>query len=107
VQLGYYTINAPFAGTVGNIPVKVGDFVNTSTLLATLTENKPLEVNISVPIELGPQLRSGMPVQLLNDQGRSIGTSRVFFISPNTATNTQSILVKALFDNAKGQLRAD
>lgn len=107
VQLGYYTINAPFAGTVGNIPVKVGDFVNTSTRLTTITENRQLEVNISVPIELGPQLRSGMPVELLDEQGRSVSTSRVFFIAPNTATNTQSILVKSLFDNAKGQLRAD
>jgi multidrug efflux pump subunit AcrA (membrane-fusion protein) len=60
-----------------------------------------------VPIELGPQLRKGMLVQLLDGQGRSLGTSRVFFIAPNTATNTQSILVKSLFDNAKGQLRAD
>jgi len=107
VQLGYYTINAPFAGTVGDIPVKVGDFVNTSTQLTTVTENRPLQVNISVPIELGPQLRKGMLVQLLDGQGRSLGTSRVFFIAPNTATNTQSILVKSLFDNAKGQLRAD
>ncbi len=107
VQLQYYQISAPFAGTVGDIPAKVGDFVNTSTQLTTVTENRPLEVNISVPIERGPQLRSGMPVQLLDGQGKSVGNSRVFFIAPNTANATQSVLVKSLFDNAKGQLRAD
>ncbi len=107
VQLGYYTVAAPFAGTVGDVPVKVGDFVNTSTQLTTVTENRPLEVNVSVPIELAPQLRQGMPVQLLNGQGQNVGTSRVFFIAPNTANNTQSILVKSLFNNEKGQLRAD
>jgi len=107
VQLQYYQISAPFAGTVGNIPVKVGDFVNTSTQLTNITQNRPLEVNISVPIERAPQLRPGMPVELLDVQGRSVGTSKVFFIAPNTANNTQSVLIKSLFDNAMGQLRAD
>jgi RND family efflux transporter MFP subunit len=106
-QLQYYQISAPFAGTVGNIPVKVGDFVATSTQLTTITQNRPLEVEISVPIERAPELRSGMPVELLNGEGKSVGTSRVFFIAPNTATNTQSVLIKSLFDNSKNQLRAD
>ncbi len=105
VQLQYYRINAPFTGTVGDIPVKVGDFVNTSTELATITQNQPLEVNISVPIERASELRKGMPVEIFNAQGSFIGTSRVFFISP-IINNTQSILVKALFDYSKGQVRA-
>lgn len=107
VQLQYYKITAPFRGTVGEIPVKVGDFVNTSTQLTTITENQPLEVNISVPIERGSQLRKGMLVEVLDGQGRSLGTSKVFFIAPNVNNNNQSILIKALYDNSKGQLRAD
>ena len=107
VQLQYYTIAAPFTGTVGDIPVKVGDFVNTSTQLATITQNQPLEVNISVPIERAPELEKGMLVEVINAQGNSIGTARIFFISPNVINNTQSILVKALFDNSKGQVRAE
>ena len=107
VQLQYYRITAPFRGTVGEIPVKVGDFVNTSTQLTTITENQPLEVNISVPIERGTQLRKGMLVEVLDGQGRSLGTSKVFFIAPNVNNNNQSILIKALYDNSKGQLRAD
>lgn len=107
-QLSYYNIAAPFSGTVGDIPVKIGDFVSTSTpIMTTVTQNRPLEVNISVPIERGPQLRQGMTVELLDGQGQDVGTSRVFFIAPNTANNTQSILIKSLFDNTRGQLRAD
>jgi multidrug efflux pump subunit AcrA (membrane-fusion protein) len=107
VELQYYRITAPFEGTVGNIPVKIGDFVNTSTPLLTITQNRPLEVNISVPLERGPQLRQGMPVEIMNTQGQVIGNSRVFFISPNASNDTQSILVKALYNNTNGQLRAD
>ena len=106
-QLGYYQITAPFPGTVGDIPMKVGDFVDTDTQLTTITQNQPLEVEIAVPIERGPQLRQGMTVELLDGQGKSIGNSKVFFIAPNTATSTQSVLVKSLFDNSQNQLRAD
>ncbi|WP_414580799.1 efflux RND transporter periplasmic adaptor subunit [Scytonema sp. PCC 10023] len=107
VQLQYYKITAPFAGTVGNVPVKVGDFVNTSTQLVSITQNQPLEVNIFVSIERGPQLRKGTPVEVMDAQGKVIGMSRVFFISPNVNNNTQSILIKSLFDNSNNQLRAD
>jgi len=107
VQLQYYKITAPFRGIVGEIPVKVGDFVNTSTQLTTLTQNQPLEVNVSVPIERGSQLYKGMPVQIIDAQGHALSTSRVFFIAPNVNNNNQSILLKALFDNSKDQLRAD
>ena len=107
VQLQYFKITAPFAGTVGDFPVKVGDFVNTSTQLTTITQNRPLEVKISVPIELAPQLRQGMPVEIMDAQARVVGTSRIFFISPSVTTNTQSVLVKSLFENSEGQLRAD
>jgi multidrug resistance efflux pump len=71
VELQYYRISAPIGGTVGDIPVKVGDFVNTATPLTTITQNRPLEVNISVPIERSPQLRIGMPVEIMNAQGQA------------------------------------
>ncbi|MBE8968357.1 efflux RND transporter periplasmic adaptor subunit [Nostocales cyanobacterium LEGE 12452] len=100
-------IIAPFSGTVGNIPVKVGDLVNTSTPLVNITQNRPLEVNISVPLQQGPQLRKGMPVEVMNTQGQKLGRSRIFFIAPNASNETQTILIKALFDNTNGQLRAD
>ncbi|TAE60685.1 MAG: efflux RND transporter periplasmic adaptor subunit [Nostocales cyanobacterium] len=107
VQLQYYKITAPFSGTVGNIPVKVGDVVNIATPLATITQNRPLEVNIPVPLERGSQLREGLPVELINAQGKTLTTSRLFFISPNINNNSQSILVKALYNNANGELRAN
>ncbi|MBN3877098.1 MULTISPECIES: efflux RND transporter periplasmic adaptor subunit [unclassified Nostoc] len=100
-------ITAPFSGTVGNIPVKVGDLVNTSTPLVNITQNRPLEVNISVPLQQGPKLRKGMPVEVMNTQGQKLGRSRIFFIAPNASNETQTILIKALFDNTNGQLRAD
>lgn len=107
VQLQFYLITAPFAGTVGDIPVKVGDFVDNSSQLTTITDNSSLEVTFSVPNEQAHKLRSGMSVELTDGQGRTLGTSRIFFISPKATNDTQSVLVKSLFDNSKGQLRVE
>ncbi len=107
VQLQYYKIIAPFSGKVGDIPVKIGDVVNISTTLATITQNRLLEVKIPIPLEKGPRLRQGLPVELMNAQGQTLASTKVFFISPNINKNSQSILVKSLYDNSAGYLRAD
>lgn len=107
VQLQYFQITAPFAGVVGNIPVKIGDFVDTSTSLLTVAENDQLEVNFSVPAEQASRLQMGSSVDVTDGQGNRLGTSQIVFIAPNTAGATQSVLVKALLNNTNGQLRTD
>jgi multidrug efflux pump subunit AcrA (membrane-fusion protein) len=106
-QLQYFTIKAPFAGIVGDIPVKLGDYVNTNSRLTTVTENQPLEVYVSIPVEHAKQLKINMPIELLDSKGDLIGVSHVFFVAPNVAPDSQTVLVKASFSNSKDELRAD
>ncbi len=105
-QLQQYKINAPFKGRVDNISVKVGDLVNPSTRVATVTQNQPLEVDIPVSVEKKSQLRKGMAIELINAKGENIGIAKVFFISPEINENTRTVLIKALFDNAKDKMRS-
>jgi RND family efflux transporter MFP subunit len=107
VVLQYFQVTAPFAGTIGDIPPRLGDLVTTSTNLLTLTQNQPLEVYVYVPIERVADLRVGSAVELLDPQGKVIGTSQVFFISPKADNTTQTVLIKSLYANANNQLRAD
>jgi RND family efflux transporter MFP subunit len=107
VQLDFYTVTAPFAGIVGDIPIKVGDNVNSATQLTTVTQNQVLEVQISVPIENAPRLKMGMPVELLDAQDKPLVKGNVAFISPNINPQSQSVLVKANFNNGTNQLKAN
>lgn len=107
VQLEFYTVTAPFAGIVGDIPVKVGDNVNASTQLTTVTQNQVLEVQIAVPVENAPRLRMGLPVELLDSQDKPLAKGSVAFISPNINPQNQSVLVKANFNNANNQLKSN
>jgi len=105
VQLHYYSVAAPWAGIVGDIPVHVGDRVTTSTVLTTVDKPGTLEVYVYVPIERAPQLKMNMPVEVLDASGNVLADSRVSFISPQVDSSTQTILVKARIANHKDKLR--
>ena len=106
-QLDYYRVTAPIAGTVGDIPVNVGDRVTRTTVMTTVDENDVLEVYISVPVPQAPQLKIGLPVRLVDDQGRVLATNKITFVSPNVDTATQSVLAKAQLVEGRGQFRSE
>jgi RND family efflux transporter MFP subunit len=105
VQLHYYEVVAPGPGIVGDIPVRVGDRVTTSTTLTTVDKPGTLELYVYVPIERSPQLKTNMPVEILDGESNVIGDSRIFFISPQVDSTTQTVLVKARIANGKDSLR--
>lgn len=98
-------VRAPIAGVVGNIPVKVGGYVTPSDVLTSIIQNSSLELNISVPIERSQELRVGLPVELLNQQGTPLTTGQISFVAPEVNTTQQAILAKASFPNQNGQLK--
>ena len=104
VQVQYTKVLAPFTGIVGDIPTKVGDYVEKADQLTTLTRNDSLELNISVPLEDAKKLRLGLPVQMLNAQGKPTARGKVSFISPNASSDSQTVLAKANFGNSRSQL---
>ena len=107
VQLRYFTVTAPTAGIVGDVPVRVGNQVSPQTMLTTIDQNETLELNVSVPIERAGELRSGMPIQILeNDGAQPLATTAIDFISPRVDDQTQSVLVKGQVRNPDGKLRA-
>jgi RND family efflux transporter MFP subunit len=105
VQLHYYRVLAPREGIVGDIPVRVGDRVVTSTLLTTVDQPGALEAYLYVPVERSSQLKMGMPVEIVNAGGKTLAESRITFISPQVDTGTQSILAKATISNHRERLR--
>jgi RND family efflux transporter MFP subunit len=106
IQLGYFKVTAPAEGTVGDIPVKVGDLVNPQTLLTTLDDNDVLETLLDIPLERAPTLKVGTPLEIIDAAGNTVAPSRVTFVSPRADPGTQTVLVKAVIDNRDGHLRS-
>jgi len=105
VQLHYYRVVAPRSGIVGDIPVRVGDRVTTTTQLTTVDQPGSLEAYVYVPIEHSGQLKMGLPVQVVDGDGKVLADSRVSFISPQVDNTTQTVLVKARITNGNDALR--
>jgi RND family efflux transporter MFP subunit len=105
VQLHYYQVVASRAGIVGDIPVRVGDRVQTTTQLTTVDRPGTLEAYVYVPIEKSAQLKMNLPVELVDAVGKVLASSRVSFISPQVDNTTQTILAKAQVPNGNDALR--
>jgi RND family efflux transporter MFP subunit len=107
VQLRYYSVTAPTAGIIGDVPVRVGMQVSTQTLLTTIDENDSLEVQVSVPVERAGDLKIGLPLTVLNSDGQeTLATTSVNFIAAHVDESTQSVLVKGTVRNPTGSLRS-
>src|SRR5262249_35819483 len=66
VQLRYFTVAAPTAGIVGDVPVRVGNVVTPQTVLTTIDQNETLELQVDVPVERASALRMGLPIRIMS-----------------------------------------
>jgi RND family efflux transporter MFP subunit len=107
--LDYYTIRAPFAGVVGDIPVHEGDYVSPSLspaiVLTTVDESGDLEAYVYIPTERAAEVRMGLPIDLTDDSGKLLEHTQVDFISPEVDSTLQGILVKAQVKSGREILR--
>jgi RND family efflux transporter MFP subunit len=94
-ELAYYRVTAPTAGVVGDIPVRQGDRVTRTTELTTLDDNAALELYLSIPVQQAMQVKPGLAVRLLDDNGEPIATAPITFVAPSVDDRTQTILAKA------------
>ncbi len=104
-QLAYYQIRAPFSGIVGDIPVHQGDYVSPTTLLTTVDENSGLEAYIYIPTDRASQVKTGLPVELVDTAGNPITKSTISFLSPQVDNGTQTILAKAEIPSGLASIR--
>jgi RND family efflux transporter MFP subunit len=105
VQLGYYLVDARQAGTVGEIPIRVGDRVTTQTVITTIDDNSAYEAYIQVPLDRSTDLRVGLPVELLDSEGKVLATNPITFVASRVDDATQTVLAKSALKQTPPSLR--
>lgn len=105
VQLQYYRVTAPTTGVVGDIAVREGDRITTSTVITTLDEKAGLEAYIQVPVDRAPDLKVGLPTQILDADGTVVARNPITFVSPRADPATQTVLAKSLLRDAPAGLK--
>ncbi|MEN9270526.1 MAG: efflux RND transporter periplasmic adaptor subunit [Thermostichales cyanobacterium HHBFW_bins_127] len=105
VQLQFFAITAPIPGRLGDLLVRVGDYVTPQTPLTTIQQDNNLDIVVGIPLERAPLLRLGLPVELLDEKGQGFAQASTYFIDPQTDLASQGVTIKARYTNAEPQLR--
>jgi RND family efflux transporter MFP subunit len=105
VQLGYYLVDAKQDGVVGEIPIRVGDRVTTQTVITTIDDNSGYEAYIQVPLDRSPDLKLGLPVELLDSDAKVIARNPITFVAPRVNDATQTVLAKSALKQAPPSIR--
>ncbi len=105
VQLQYYRVSAPTSGVVGDLAVREGDRITTSTVITTIDEKAGLEAYIQVPVDRAPDLRVGLPTQILDAEGKVVASNPITFVSPRADPATQTVLAKSLLHETPADMK--
>jgi len=106
IRLDRTTVRAPFAGVVGQRYVSLGDYVTTSTRLASLHTVNPQRATFQVPERFARLLRPGQEAtfRVAAVAGRDF-TGEVDFVDPVVQLPGRTILVKARVPNGQRLLQ--
>ena len=100
-QVAFYRIMAPFDGVVGDIPVKLGDYVTPQSRLTSLDDNGTLEAYVSVPARNARLAGESTRIELLDPNHETLLVAPVSFVAQAASEDTQAVLLKASFQNDK------
>ena len=110
--LGYKFVTAPISGEIGDLDtVKLGDYVRQGQAITGIVDNSSLWTLMDVPATRSSRVALGQTVQLVTQGNPPLSaTGKVVFISPyygvsGSSSSPNTVLVKASFSNANGQLK--
>jgi RND family efflux transporter MFP subunit len=102
VQLQYHVVRAAIAGKIGDVLVRLGDYVQATTQLTSIAQSDVLELSVAVPSQRARQIDDTTTVEIIDEEGQVRLTSPVFFVAPEADPRTQLVEVKAVFQNTIG-----
>jgi RND family efflux transporter MFP subunit len=107
-QLALYTIRAPLAGVVTQVGAAVGESVDTTTKLVTISNLDRLQLQIAAPSSLARTIGVGDAIEFHAEAlpGRSFSTT-VATISPQVDSASGSVPIVAAVPNSDHALKDD
>lgn len=98
-------LRAPFAGTVGIVQARVGDYIEAGTRVASLQDLTALEVDFAVPARFAPLLRPGLRVAVaVAGYEQRLFEARLTALDSLVDADTRSLLLRAELDQGDGLL---
>lgn len=103
-QLDNKRIVAPFAGTVGIIKLKRGDYIDSGAPFTTLQDLSELEIDFSVPARYFPLLRPGLGIAVYTDSSEREFRATLTALDAAVDQDTRNLALRAVLNESKGLL---
>jgi multidrug efflux pump subunit AcrA (membrane-fusion protein) len=104
--LAYTIIAAPIDGFVADRPVDIGEYVTTTTKVATIVRTNPLRVRIDIPEQSIPDVKVSESVSVTTSAWPDRTFSgRIARLSPNVSATSRTLTVEAEIENGSGALK--
>jgi membrane fusion protein, multidrug efflux system len=99
-------VTAPISGFVADRPADLGEYVTTSTKVATIVSTNPLRMRIDIPEQAISSVQVGQSVSVnVSAYPDRAFSGRVARISPNVAATSRTLTVEAEIENGGGLLK--
>jgi len=105
VTISRTQIRAPFDGTLGLRQISAGAMVSPTTTLITLTDDTRLKVDILLPERYAPLVSAGTKFTFHVQGIEAPFEAVIAAIEPAVSSDTRSIKIRGITDNANGKLR--
>jgi multidrug efflux pump subunit AcrA (membrane-fusion protein) len=100
------TVLAPISGYVVERAADVGEYVSTSSKVATIVRTNPLRVRIDIPEQAISTIRPGQGVSVsVSTYPDRAFAGRVARVSPNVSAQSRTLTVEAEVDNGENLLK--
>jgi RND family efflux transporter MFP subunit len=100
------TVYSPISGYVAERPADVGEYVSTSSKVATVVRTNPMRVRIDVPEQAISNVRAGQSVSVsVSDYPDRAFAGRVARVSPNVSAQSRTLTVEAEVENGENLLK--
>jgi RND family efflux transporter MFP subunit len=100
------TVYSPISGYVVERPADVGEYVSTSSKVATVVRTNPLRVRIDIPEQAISTVRPGQSVSVsVSTYPDRAFAGRVARVSPNVSAQSRTLTVEAEVDNGESLLK--
>ncbi|WP_199121333.1 efflux RND transporter periplasmic adaptor subunit [Pedobacter sp. ASV28] len=103
-QLAKTTIIAPFSGKVGLRSISVGEYLTPNATIANLLSTNPIKISFSVPEKYVSQIKHNSSISFNVDGSNKTYKGNIFAIEPGINQQTRTLQLKALAENASGEL---
>jgi len=102
----YANVYSPIDGYVSDRPADLGEYVSTTTKVATVVKINPLRVRIDIPEQAIPSVSVGQSVSVTTSAWPERNFSgRIARISPNVTPTSRTLTVEAEIENSSGVLK--